>query len=36
MNGYERGTTHPLDQAHQDAVKLMIPTYKKLILGETK
>ena len=36
LNGYERGTTHPLDQAHQDAVKLMIPTYKKLILGETQ
>ena len=34
INEYERGTTHPLDKAHEDAVKLMIPTYKKLILGE--
>jgi len=28
---YERGTTHPLDEAHQDAVKLMLPTFNKLI-----
>ena len=34
LNGYPRGTTHPLDEAHQDAVKLMLPTFKKLIGGE--
>jgi hypothetical protein len=28
---YERGTTHPLDEAHKDAVQLMLPTFKKLI-----
>ena len=33
MNEYDRGTTHPLDQAHRDAVKLMLPTFKKLIGG---
>ena len=31
MNEYDRGTTHPLDQAHKDAVKLMKPKFKKLI-----
>ena len=31
INEYERGTTHPLDQAHRDAVKLMLPQFKKLI-----
>tara|TARA_E500000318_G_scaffold111850_1_gene132149 strand:- start:101 stop:898 length:798 start_codon:yes stop_codon:yes gene_type:complete len=31
LNEYERGTTHPLDRAHEDAVKLMIPTFNKLI-----
>ena len=31
LNDYARGTTHPLDQAHQDAVKLMLPTFNKLI-----
>ena len=31
LNDYERGTTHPLDKAHEDAVKLMLPTFKKLI-----
>lgn len=30
LNDYERGTTHPLDKAHEDAVKLMLPTFKKL------
>jgi hypothetical protein len=30
MEEYERGTTHPLDQAHEDAVKLMLPQYKKI------
>lgn len=33
LNDYPRGTTHPLDKAHEDAVKLMLPTYKKLIGG---
>jgi len=31
LNNYQRGTTHPLDDAHQDAVKLMLPTFNKLI-----
>ena len=31
MEEYERGTTHPLDKAHEDAVQLMLPTFKKLI-----
>ena len=31
MNDYERGTTHPLDRAHEDAVKLMKPTFNKLL-----
>jgi len=31
LNNYARGTTHPLDEAHQDAVKLMLPTFYKLI-----
>jgi hypothetical protein len=31
LNDYERGTTHPLDQAHADAVQLMLPTFNKLI-----
>jgi hypothetical protein len=35
LNDYERGTTHPLDQAHADAVQLMLPTFNKLI-GEKK
>ena len=26
MEEYPRGTTHPLDEAHADAVKLMLPT----------
>ena len=33
LNDYERGTTHPLDKAHQDAVQLMKPTYEKIIGG---
>jgi len=33
LNDYPRGTTHPLDKAHEDAVKLMLPTFKKLIGG---
>ena len=31
LNDYPRGTTHPLDEAHKDAVKLMLPTFNKLI-----
>ena len=34
MNDYERGITHPLDKAHEDAVKLMLPEYKKIIGGK--
>ena len=34
IEDYPRGTTHPLDEAHQDAVQLMLPTFKKLIGGE--
>jgi len=30
MEEYERGTTHPLDAAHEDAVKLILPQYKKI------
>jgi len=30
INDYPRGTTHPLDEAHRDAVKLMLPQYKKI------
>ena len=33
LNDYPRGTTHPLDEAHRDAVKLMLPTFNKLIGG---
>jgi hypothetical protein len=33
LNDYKRGTTHPLDDAHDDAVKLMLPTLEK-ITGE--
>ena len=31
INDYERGLTHPLDKAHEDAVNLMQPTFIKLI-----
>jgi len=31
MEDYPRGTTHPLDKAHRDAVQLMLPTFNKLI-----
>ena len=34
INEYERGTTHPLDKAHEDAVKLMIPEFKRIVKGE--
>jgi len=32
MEDYPRGTTHPLDGAHRDAVKLMVPTFNELIV----
>jgi hypothetical protein len=35
LNNYAYATTHPLDQAHADAVKLMLPTFEKII-GEKK
>jgi hypothetical protein len=31
LNNYEYATTHPLDKAHEDAIKLMLPTFNKLI-----
>jgi hypothetical protein len=34
LNDYERGTTHPLDHAHADAVQLMLPTFEKIIGGK--
>jgi len=34
LNDYPRGTTHPLDQAHADAVKLMLPTFEKITGGK--
>jgi hypothetical protein len=34
LNDYPRGTTHPLDEAHRDAVKLMLPTFNNLIGGK--
>ena len=34
LEDYDRGTTHPLDKAHEDAVKLMLPTFNKLIGGK--
>jgi|TARA_R110001592_G_scaffold25626_2_gene97224 hypothetical protein len=34
LNDYQYATAHPLDKAHEDAVKLMLPTYKKLIGGK--
>jgi hypothetical protein len=33
LNDYKYATTHPLDEAHDDAVKLMLPTLEK-ITGE--
>ena len=33
LENYERGTTHPLDLAHRDAVKLMTPMFEKIIGG---
>jgi len=34
LNDYPRGTTHPLDKAHEDAIMLMLPTFNKLIGGK--
>ena len=34
MNEYERGTTHPLDKAHVDAVQLMLPRFNEIIGGK--
>ena len=34
LNEYARGTTHPLDKAHEDAIMLMKPTFDKLIGGK--
>ena len=34
LNDYEHGTTHPLDEAHADAVKLMLPTFNKIVGGK--
>ena len=31
LEDYPRGITHPLDEAHHDAVNLMLPTFNKLI-----
>ena len=30
LEGYPRGTTHPLDASHRDAVQLMLPTFNNL------
>lgn len=35
LNGYKYATTHPLDDAHNDAVKLMLPTVEKIIGDKT-
>ena len=34
LNDYQRGTTHPLDESHDDAVKLMLPAFEKIIGGK--
>ena len=34
LNDYERGVTHPLDKAHQDAVQLMHEQFKKTTGGK--
>ena len=33
LEDYERGTTHPLDKAHRNAIDLMMPEYRKTIGG---
>ena len=35
LNDYPRGTTHPLDKAHTDAIMLLLPKFKELI-GDKK
>ena len=34
LNKYDRGTTHPLDSAHQDAVKLMKTKFLQTIKNQ--
>ena len=34
LNDYERGTTHPLDKAHRDAVQLMNTKFNKITGGK--
>ena len=34
LNDYERGVTHPLDKAHEDAIMLMKPMFNNLIGGK--
>jgi hypothetical protein len=34
LNEYPYGTTHPLDKAHKDAVKLMLPKFEQIIGGK--
>ena len=34
LNEYSYGTTHPLDKAHADAVKLMLPKFEEIIGGK--
>jgi len=36
LEGYERGVTHPLDKAHNDAIMLMETNFKKVIQGDRK
>ena len=33
LNDYARGTTHPLDKAHEDAIMLMKPMFLKITGG---
>ena len=33
LNEYARGTTHPLDKAHEDAIMLMQPNFLKITGG---
>ena len=33
LNDYDRGTTHPLDKAHEDAIMLMKPMFLKITGG---
>jgi hypothetical protein len=34
LNDYKKGVTHPLDKAHRDAVKLMLPKFREIIGGK--